>query len=218
MGAPPGPSPTVNMGKKPQTLSIWCVAGHTWELEVGTRGLVCCPMHAKFFKGHFPPSLKPPARVVREWEDAQENLVNDDQYKTRWASAWRRIVRVVSSRQMSWSVDLGLIEEYVRHLRFAELHRLYAQDEPYVANSSGTLREHPGWKMAEREEREARRCAEQLGVEGPDQNYRGSRNRSKGEEAKKSQRHQQTSLEQRVESDHPDGIVDSTVGPDGEPL
>src|SRR5436853_26749 len=101
LGLEPQPSPVVDM--TPQTLEIWCVAGHTWNLPVGKRAMKACPMHAKFFKGHFPPTLQPPKRVIAEWEDAQENLVNDEKYVARWRAAWRRIVRVASCRQMAWA-------------------------------------------------------------------------------------------------------------------
>lgn len=151
---------------------------------------------------------------MQEWEDAEENLVNEVGYARRWRLKWKEKIRILAAKQGSWSdLDLEGLDEYIRHLRFAELHRLYAQDDPYYTTKSGQIREHPGWKRSDAEMRRARECAVLLGLthditpapkRGPDRQPRRTPTMP-------------SALEQEAEQ-LDDGIIDNQVGPDGEPL
>lgn len=217
-----GPEPTVavkvELGGGRQTMTVRCVAGHTWEhpIDAKKRAGKVCPIHEKFFKQRYPEKYGPPARVEQGWEDTEENLVTEVGYARRWRAMWKRAVRTVAARQNSWSVDLVTVEKYIWHLRWAELHRLYAQDEPYVTSSSGAVREHPGWKLAEAEEKRAQAIATELGIEGPDRNFVGISGDKPPGKKKRSQAGASV-LEQEAE-EREDGIVDNMVGPDGKPL
>lgn len=98
------------------------------------------------------------------------------------------------------------LEAYVRSTRLVELHRLYAQDEPYHETSRGSVKPHPGWELAEREERRRHALALELGLEQNGSSSRSSGGSSSSGESYKSR------LQQEAEET---GIVQSAVGPDG---
>jgi hypothetical protein len=144
--------------------------------------------------------------VRDEWEDAEKNLVTERGYANRWLKFWRDNVRVVAARAGSWGqVDIVKYEAFIRHSRLAELHRLFAQDNPYFTTESGAIRSHPGWKNAKSAQREADALAIELGLKV----VPTKRATSNGAQVP-------SSLER--EADEVGGIVDDQVGPDGQPL
>ena len=99
------------------------------------------------------------------WEETAV-LDPPDKYVTRWRKAWERTVRILAAQAGSFApVDLEGVEEYIRHRRLAELHRAYAEFDPYQSTNAGSVKPHPGWYQAQLEEQAARRTAIRLGLE-----------------------------------------------------
>lgn len=186
--------------------TLICMAGHPWEhKKVGKAPPKYCPQHKRFIQGPISIRSQPKSRLIQEWEDAEENLVNERGYAARWLKFWRDNVRIIAARAGSWGkIDLVKYEAYVRHMRLAELHRLFAQDRPYYTTESGAIKAHPGWNNAEREARKARKLGIELGLVLEDKRTRGPAQR------------QPSKLEE--EADEHGGIEDDQIGPDGEPL
>lgn len=190
-----------------QTLE--CAAGHTWTREpTGRKAPKYCPEHKRFLNGPISAGCQPKQRVRAEWEDAEKNLVNERGYANRWLKFWRDNVRVLAARVGSWGqVDTYKYEEFIRHTRLAELHRLFAQDNPYFTTEGGAIRSHPGWKNAKAAQREADRLAVELGLKVDSSKHASSNGgAAQGQPSK---------LEQEAAEV---GIADDQIGPDGQPL
>lgn len=189
------------------TITATCLGGHEWEWKSTGRGAPkYCPAHRRFIQGPISGGSQPKARVIREWEDAEENLVNERGYANRWLKFWRDHVRIVAARAGTWKIDKQKYEEWVRESRYAELHRLFAQDQPYITSDSGAVKAHPGWRLSAVAQRKADKLAVELGLK---EEQTASRARAQGASAP-------SKLEQ--EAEELGGIEDDQVGPDGEPL
>lgn len=190
-------NPGENGAQTPVLETRRCVVGHSWDAIPGTDKQKVCPTHASWWAGILPKELRPGELTIGEWTHAEDELVNERGYVARWQGVWTETVRRIAAAADSWDlVDLDRVDDYVRARRLSELHRLFAQDEPY--NEKG--RAHPGWKISREFASDARRLAVELGLEVP-------------KEVKPSR--MQTSAD--VEQGH-NGVVDSQVGPDGRPL
>jgi hypothetical protein len=122
----------------------------------------------------------------------------------RWTKRWIELVRIVAARQGTFAaLPLDDIGELVRHERLAELHRHFAEEDPYPETESGAARAHPGWERARIEEVSARQSARRLGLlpEAQPESKKGATS---------------TRLQESAE-EHGD-LVDDQVGPDGAPL
>lgn len=192
-------------------MTIMCLAGHEWEWVKTKRGAPkYCPEHRRFLHGPISSGSQPKARTRREWEDAEENLVNERGYANRWLKFWRDNVRIVAARRGSWSIDHAKYEHWVREMRFAELHRLFAQDQPYITTDSGAVKAHPGWRLSAQAERKADKLAIELGLK------QASDARQAAGGGGTAPSRPPTKLEQ--EAEELGGIEDDQVGPDGRPL
>ena len=152
--------------------TLQCFAGHAWT-RPHTRGgkPTACPEHIRYLNEPISPRLKPPRRIVDLWE---ETAVLDEpaQYVKRWTKAWERAVRIVAAQEKSFAkVDVELIEEYIQHKRLSELHRAYAEYNPYQETAQRSIKPHPGWYQSQVEASLARRSAMTLGLE-PDPSER----------------------------------------------
>jgi hypothetical protein len=191
---------------------IECIGGHTWTRPKKARGRKpkYCHKHQQFFITKPTKRCYPPERVLQEWAE-QSQVLDDPGYEERWAKVWLDTVRIVAAKGSSWSaVDVELIEKYVRSLRLAEVHRLYAQDEPYHTTARGTTRPHPGWALAEKEDAKANELKVQLGLALLQNGKNGPKHPSHTSDV------WQSRLQQSAE-DHEDELH-SAVGPDGESL
>lgn len=194
-------------GDQPAMETMHCIVGHTWQAEAGTKARVC-PLHAGWWQGSFPKDLRPGERTVEEWDHAERELLNERGYAVRWRGVWTETVRRVAAVRESWeAVDIELVDDYVRARRFEELHRLYAQDEPYSQTASGGTKPHPGWRLSRESARDARRMARELGIIVP---------ASDDDEAPKRPGRMDTAAD--IEGGQNGGVVDSQVGPDGRTL
>lgn len=186
-----------------------CIAGHEWE-PTGRSGNIAsaCPRHVKFFRQQLSARLKPPKMVVQEWAE-QAKMLDDDEYVDRWKGVWNNTVRLLGARFETWvKVDPKAVELYVRSLRLAELHRLYAQDHPYI-EGRGTVKAHPGWELSEKEERKARQLALDMGLVDPPGVP------APAEDKPQAAGHYKTRMQQSA-GDH-DSVIPA-LGPDGEAL
>jgi len=148
------------------TETLQCFAGHSWT-RPETRGgkPTACPEHIRYLNEPISSRLRPPRRVRDLWE---ETAVLDDPavYVDRWRKVWERTVRIVAARAGTFAkVDVDLVEDYVQHRRLAELHRAYAEYDPYQTTNAGSVKPHPGWYQSQVEAVAARRAAIALGIE-----------------------------------------------------
>lgn len=188
----------------PELETLTCIAGHEWQRKRVNGGMPqSCPRHQRFMDETLARRLQPPDLVVDSWVIAGENLGQPD-YVKRWRKKWEKVVRRVGAMQNSWrGVDLELVDVYVRHLRLAELHRLYAEMTPYITSKdTGMVRQHPGWERSHIEERLAREAAVDLGFV----------------EAHSAPPQQGGSDDGDQEPGDGGGFVDDQLGPDGKPL
>jgi phage terminase small subunit len=113
-----------------------------------------------------------------------------------------------------------MVEDYIRALRMAELHRLYAQDRPYIESDRGTMKPHPGFELAKEADVEARRLAVGLGLEPAPTNEvthhaPAPQRRESRERRESAADYFNTRLQEEAEDV---GEVEHPTGPDGEPL
>jgi hypothetical protein len=180
------------------TETLQCIAGHSWTRPESRGGKPhACPEHARFLTEPLSYRSRAPKRLIELWE---ETAVIDppEQYVQRWRKVWERTVRAVAAQRGTFaSVDMDMIEDYVQHKRLAELHRAYAEYDPYQTTNAGSVKPHPGWYQSQVEATAARRAAIALGLE-PD-----------------------PSAPQGKGGDWPDEdsqVYDDQLGPDGRPL
>jgi hypothetical protein len=193
------------MGNVTEIQTLECAAGHTWTRKKQQGRPKYCAKHRRFFYEPLPARLLPPMRVRQEWAE-QELVLDDPGYEQRWVKFWVRTARIIGARHETWSnVDIEGLEEYVRCMRLRELHRLHAQDEPYHRTDRGGVRAHPGWALADREERRADGLAVELGLKDEDK----KKGRRTVEESYQTMA-QTRALEQ--------GELLPAVGPEGDPL
>jgi hypothetical protein len=134
--------------------------------------------------------------VVDLWEETAV-LDPPDQYVARWRKAWERVVRILAAKAGTFAkVDMEAVEEYIQHRRLAELHRAYAEYDPYQTTNAGSVKPHPGWYQAQVEAAAARRTAMALGLE-PDQTAQDVGGDIPGDDYQ---------------------VYDDQLGPDGRPL
>lgn len=179
------------------TETLQCFAGHEWVRPFSRGGKpTACPEHIRYLNEPISARLKPPRRVTEVWE---ETAVVDEPpvYVRRWTKAWERAVRIVAAQHGTFTaVDVDKVEEYVRHKRLAELHRAYAEFDPYQTTNAGSVKPHPGWYQAQVEETFAQRTARDLGLTPDPSAQAGS----------------------GPEDDWQDGVYDDQIGPDGKQL
>lgn len=200
-GSVNGDKPGESAGK---VRSIPCPAGHHWEWTV-KQGMPpsWCPDHDSYREYPISTANLPPERVKDEWDHA-ERLYGGKGYAKRWQKEWEFTVRRLAARAGSWAhLPLDEVEEYIRHRRLAELHRIFAERDPYPHTESGSVRAHPGWEKAQREEVQARKAARALGLI---EDAARSSSRPTGDP---------TQLQQEAAES---GLSDDQVGPDGRPL
>jgi hypothetical protein len=186
-----------------------CVVGHTWQAEAGTKQRIC-PVHAGWWQGQFPAELRPNERTVEEWDHAERELVNERGYAVRWRGVWTETARRSAALLESWeAVDIELVDDYVRARRLEELHRLFAQDEPYSHTAAGGTKPHPGWRLSREAGRDARRLARELGISVPPMS---------DDDAPKKSRPGRMDTAADLEGGQNGGVLDNQVGPDGRPL
>jgi hypothetical protein len=149
-----------------------------------------------------PHGLGPPRRVTDEWRRAARALgVDGRAYAQRWRDLWERAVLQARGLGPPREVDLELVEAYVRHRRLADFHRHFAESEPYHSKPSGIVHAHPGWGMAQREERLAAHAAGVLGIHAREVEP------------------EEPSANGHVDEEELVGAVnDDQLGPDGQPL
>lgn len=204
------------------TITLVCRAGHEWTIPRPRRGKwpEYCAEHKRFFLEQLSGRLKPPTRVRQEWAE-QGKMMGDEDYVKYWTKAWTKVVRLLGARGGSWnSVDIRTVEDYIRALRMAELHRLYAQDRPYIESDRGTMKPHPGFELAKESDAEARRLAVELGLQAPTNevttNHVPAPQRRESRERRESAAdYFNTRLQEEAEDV---GEVEHPTGPDGEPL
>jgi len=101
---------------------------------------------------------------IERWKSTAQRL-GERGYVKRWTKRWVEVVRMVAARQESFSaLPLDDINEHIRHERLAELHRHFAELDPYPETESGAAKVHPGWERARIEEVAARQTARRLGL------------------------------------------------------
>jgi len=140
-----------------------CVVGHYFEYTGKGSPPMWCPEHKKY--QHYPISdkTKPPARIMKRWEETGKSL-SDPTYPKRWKRRWEFVARVVAARNGTWAaLPIDTIQELIQHERLAELHLVHAERQPYPDNGAG-VKAHPGWERARLEEVAARRTARELGL------------------------------------------------------
>lgn len=144
--------------------TVTCPAGHQWE-ATSTGGLSrWCAEHAKFRDAVISKKNMPPDLEVERWKSTSRK-VDERGYVKRWTKRWEELVRMMAARQGTFSaLPLDDIREFIRHERLAELHRHFAEDDPYPATETGGSKAHPGWERARIEEVAARQSARKLGL------------------------------------------------------
>jgi hypothetical protein len=145
---------------------------------------------------------------MSEWRKAARALdVEVEAYVRRWRSLWEGTAALLRGLDLGdgyRDVDLDRLESYVRHVRLADFHRQFAEQQPYHSKPSGIVHAHPGWSMSQREERLALMQARALGLESkePDEPGDGSNGHVEGDDA----------------AELVAAVVDDQRGPDGTPL
>lgn len=188
--------------------TLTCACGHMWQRPpAGGVPPRTCPEHRRFMEEPLSQRCSPPARVLKEWRTAAA-LLEDDEYVKRWTRTWEQTVRLLAARAKTFrGLEIEPIEIYVRHSRLAELHRLYAEETPYVTSEqTGMVRQHPGWEAARIEERLAKESARELGLVSAKQSSQGGNDDG---------RH---GSEPDDGGDAGDRVIDDQLGPDGKPL
>jgi hypothetical protein len=139
-------------------------------------------------------------------------------YSDHWRGVWERAALAAASllalrsgtEGPRWDlVPVDAVEAYVRHRRLAEFFRAQAAGDPFQSTGGGIVHAHPGWAMAQAEEKLARLAAEDLGLTGPKPSTVAGPAPSP------------TSALPAPESNghgEAEGLVDDLVGPDGAPL
>jgi hypothetical protein len=146
------------------TEELHCFAGHDWTRPKSRGTPKACPEHHKFLADIIGPRFSPPRRVINVWESTAV-LDEPDAYVRRWKRVWERTVRILAARAGTFqTVDLEAVEDYVQHKRLAELHRAYAEYDPYQTTVQGSIKPHPGWYQSQVEEKAARQAAIRLGL------------------------------------------------------
>lgn len=144
--------------------TVTCPAGHTWEAASSAGISRWCPDHKSFYERPISKKNMPPDLEVERWKDTGRRL-GENGYVKRWTSRWVEIVRILAAMQNTFAaLPLHDINEYIRHERLAELHRHYAEQEPYTETGAGATKAHPGWERARLEEAAARMTARKLGL------------------------------------------------------
>ena len=143
---------------------VECLAGHTWEApRRGATGR-WCPDHRHFGSEPLAKKNLPPDLEVERWKSTATRL-GEAGYVKRWSKRWEEIVRIVAARQGTFgALPLHDINEYIRHERLAELHRHFAEQDPYPTTETGSEKAHPGWERARIEEVATRQSARKLGL------------------------------------------------------
>lgn len=195
------------------TVTLECRAGHQWTIPRPRRGKwpEYCSDHKRFFLEQLSGRIKPSTSTYTEWYEQGAKL-NDPDYVDRWERIWIKTVRLIGARGMSWNaVDVGRVERYIRTLRIAEMHLLYAQAQPYVTSAHGRVQPHPGFELAKETEKDAQRIAVELGLREPDDGLEVKPRAERREAA--------DAWNTRLQAEAEDlGQVDEAAGPDGEPL
>ncbi len=146
------------------TETLVCFAGHEWVRPKEKGRPLSCPEHGRYLQDLLSHRTAVPKRLLDLWE---ETAVLDvpPAYVTRWRKFWERNARILAARSGSWAlVDVPALEEYVQHKRLAELHRAYAECDPYQTTTQGSIKPHPGWYLAQVEEKLARQSGIRLGL------------------------------------------------------
>lgn len=190
-----------------QIITVECLGGHTYEAPKRSgRPPKYCDDHKRFHIQPLSNRLKPPTRVRQEWAE-QGKMLDDDEYEERWMRLWTETVRRLGAMGNSWNAvdtdDLDKIERFVRSSRLAELHRLMAQDSPYITSAHGSVKAHPGWELAEREDARVTKLAGELGINPVAEEKKKTETKAPG---------YKTRLEQSA-NDHP--AIAPPMGPDG---
>src|SRR5215469_2692003 len=147
------------------TETLDCFAGHSWTRPHSRGGKpTACPEHIRYLNEPISGRLRVPKRLLDLW--AETAVVDEPPvYVKRWTKVWERVVRILAAKASTFAaVDMDLVEEYVRHQRLAELHRSYAEYEPYSTSTYGSIKAHPGWHQAQVEELQAKKVAIELGL------------------------------------------------------
>lgn len=143
---------------------LTCLAGHTWEAPRRGATNRWCPGHRHFGTERIAQKNLPPDLEVERWKSTAQRLTEPG-YVKRWTKRWEEVVRMVAARQGTFgALPLDDINEYIRHERLAELHRHFAELDPYTETETGSARAHPGWERARIEEVAARQSARKLGL------------------------------------------------------
>jgi hypothetical protein len=182
------------------TETLTCFVGHEWVRPFAAGGKpTACPQHVKFLNEVISPRLRPPPRTIALWEETAV-LDEPDEYVRRWTKFWLRVVRILAAQAGNFgSVDIEGVEEYVQHRRLAELHRAYAEFDPYQTTVQGSIKPHPGWYQSQVSAKSARQVGIRLGLFGRDPDAQDGGGRSEPE-------------------DDDYEVLDDQLGPDGNPL
>jgi hypothetical protein len=148
------------------TETLQCFAGHEWIRPYSKGGKpTSCPEHVRFLNEPLSARMHPPKRLTALWLSTAV-LDEPDEYVRRWTKVWTRTVRILGAQAGTFaSIDLPGVEEYVQHKRLAELHRAYAEYEPYQTTIQGSIKPHPGWYQSQVSDKFARQAAIRLGLE-----------------------------------------------------